>query len=70
MGGLGGVEVREDSVATGEVEGGRESPREDVFFEDFGGVKKGGEALAIQQNNDLRVRRDQRPRWHVDSENG
>ena len=65
---LGGVEVGEDSVAAGEVGGGHVGSGENIFFLDLGGVEEDGEALAVEENDDVWVEGDEGTRRHVGTE--
>lgn len=69
MVGLRWVEVGENSIATGEVKRRRKSTSKNVLLFNFGGVEKGRETLAVKQNDDVRVRGDERSRWHIDFKN-
>ena len=67
--GVGWIKVGEDAVAAGEFSGGHESAGEEILLLDFGDVEEDGEALAVEQNDDVRVGRNERTGWHVGFEN-
>ena len=67
--GLGWIKVGGDVVAAGEFSGGHESAGEEVFLLDFGDVEEDGDALAVEQNDDVRVGRNESTGWHVGFEN-
>jgi len=66
--GFGGVEVGEDSVTAGEVGGGHVGSGENIFFLDLGGVEEDGEALSVEENDDVWFEGDEGTRRHVGAE--
>lgn len=66
---LGGVEVGENSVTSGEFSGRHESAGEHIFLLDLGDVEENREAFSVEQGDDLWVGSYEWSGRHVGAEN-